>query len=156
EDRTVARQTMAQALARFQVTGPATNVDFLRRLMSNAAFAEADLDTGLIERERAALLPVPRPADAAELALAAAAVLAAERNGTDPWSIRDGWRLGTPLRRRLAFADGGEQREVMLTYVADGCDAQPDATHGNAPAVFLPRQAPARGPGGASHLALQV
>ena len=159
EDRTVARRTMAQALARFQVTGPATNVDFLRRLMSNAAFAEADLDTGLIERERATLLPVPRPAGAADLALAAAAVLAAEQDGTDPWSIHDGWRLGTRLRRRLAFADGGEQREVMLTYVAGGCEAQPDGAHGDAPAVFLPRQAPATATafaGGARHLALQV
>jgi 3-methylcrotonyl-CoA carboxylase alpha subunit len=143
EDRTVARRTMAQALARFQVVGPATNVDFLRRLMVNPAFAEADLDTGLIERERNALLPLPQPAGATDLALAAAAVLAVEPDGEDPWSVRDGWRVGAPLRRRLAFADSSGPREVVLTYVAGGCLAQPDATQGRAPAVFVPRQ-PAR------------
>jgi 3-methylcrotonyl-CoA carboxylase alpha subunit len=139
EDRTVARRTMAQALARFQVVGPATNVDFLRRLMADPAFAEADLDTGLIERRREALLPMPKPADAADLVLAAAAVIAAEQDGVDPWSLRDGWRLGVPLRRRLAFVDSSGPREVTLTYAAGGCLAQPDAAQGEAPAVFLPR-----------------
>src|SRR5690606_9995907 len=76
---------------------------------------------------------------AAELALAAAAVLAAEQDDTDPWSIRDGWRTAKPLQRRLAFADSSGAREVVLTYVDGGCLAQPDATQGEAPAVFLPR-----------------
>ena len=143
EDRTVARRTMAQALARFQVVGPATNVDFLRRLMVNPAFADADLDTGLIERERNALLPLPQPAGATDLVLAAAAVLAIERDGEDPWSVLDGWRVGSPLQRRLAFADSSGPREVVLTYVAGGCQAQPDGTQGEAPAVFVPRE-PAR------------
>ena len=148
EDRAVARRTMAQALARFQVVGPATNVDFLRRLMNDPAFAEADLDTGLIERRRDALLPPARPAGAEDLALAAAAVLGREQDGPDPWSRHDGWRLGAPLQRRLAFVDSSGPREVLLTYAADGWLAQPDATQGEAPAVFLPRrpsQAPADG-----------
>jgi 3-methylcrotonyl-CoA carboxylase alpha subunit len=142
EDRAVARRTMAQALARFQVVGPATNVDFLRRLMADPAFAEADLDTGLIERRRDALLPQPHPAGADDLALAAAAVLAREQDGPDPWSSHDGWRLGTQLQRRLAFVDSSGPREVLLAYAADGCLAQPDAIQGEAPAVFLPRRPP--------------
>ena len=44
--------------------------------MRDSAFAAADLDTGLIERQRDTLLPVPRPAGADALALASAAVLA--------------------------------------------------------------------------------
>jgi 3-methylcrotonyl-CoA carboxylase alpha subunit len=61
------------------VVGPATNVAFLRRLMRCDAFAGADLDTGLIERERAALLPAARDPEPGVLAQAAAAVLMLER-----------------------------------------------------------------------------
>ena len=72
--------------------------------MRSRSFATADLDTALIERERAALF------DAAPLApeIAAAAVAAhvltdeAALEDADPWSRRDGWRLhggaAAPLR----------------------------------------------------------
>ena len=142
EDRTAARRTMSQALAQLQVAGPATNVDFLRRLMVDSAFAEADLDTGLIERERATLLPPPQPAAAAELALAAAAVLEAEYDGADPWAVRNGWRVGAPLQRRLVFVDGSGQREVMLTYREGGClAAVASAGASEAQQVFIARHA---------------
>jgi 3-methylcrotonyl-CoA carboxylase alpha subunit len=163
EDRNTARRTLSQALAQLQVVGPATNVDFLRRLIVNPAFAAADLDTGLIERERASLLPPPEPASTADLVLAAAAVLGRETDGTDPWSVRGGWRLGAPLQRRLVFADDSGPREVMLTYGAGGCTARVGATAApvspgsereslpssgseapDSPAVFLPRPAAAQ------------
>jgi len=138
EDRDVARRTMSQALARIEVVGPATNVDFLRRLMVNPAFAGADLDTGLIERERAALLPAPQPATSPDLALAAAAVLGCERDGDDPWSVHNGWRIGAPLQRRVVFADSSGPREVMLTYRGDGCIASAATTQSpDEPPVFL-------------------
>lgn len=56
-DRDQARQRMIQALAATQVVGVQTNAAFLLRLMRDEAFAAADLDTGLIERRRATLLP---------------------------------------------------------------------------------------------------
>ena len=142
EDRTAARLAMAQALAQLQVVGPATNVDFLRRLMVNPAFAAADLDTGLIERERAALLPLPQPATAADLALAAAAVLEDEHDAADPWASRNGWRIGEPLQRRLAFVDSSGNREVVLTYRDGGCEARLDTTQGgDASTTFIARPA---------------
>ncbi|MDH1676157.1 ATP-grasp domain-containing protein, partial [Comamonas aquatica] len=61
--------TRAQALARLdaalaqtQIVGLATNVQFLRHVVRSTAFAGAQLDTALIEREKAALFdqqPVP-------------------------------------------------------------------------------------------------
>ncbi|OFS49555.1 3-methylcrotonyl-CoA carboxylase, partial [Achromobacter xylosoxidans] len=77
-DRDQARARMLQALAQTQAVGVQTNVAFLSRLMRDSAFAAADLDTGLIERQRATLLPEPTPTDAATLALATAAVLASQ------------------------------------------------------------------------------
>ena len=57
KDRAEALARMAQALATFQVVGPATNVAFLGRLIASEPFVSADLDTGLIERHMTACFP---------------------------------------------------------------------------------------------------
>ena len=139
EDRDTARRQMALALAGLQITGPATNVDFLRRLMADAAFATADLDTGLIERQRAHLLPDPAPASTVEVALAALAVLKAEtghRPVDDPWGARNGWRIGAPLVRTLAFRAAGATHLIDVRYRTDHWDL---TVHGAAaPAASMP------------------
>jgi 3-methylcrotonyl-CoA carboxylase alpha subunit len=105
-DRAQAIERMRQALSGFQVVGPSTNIAFLDRLMACQSFREADLDTALIERERAALFPPAVAPSLNQLARACAAVLAGEANearasvkaleapGTglsaaprDPWSL---------------------------------------------------------------------
>ncbi len=77
-DRGQAIDRMAQALRHFEVVGPSTNVAFLGRLMRSTSFRDADLDTALIERERAALFPTQPPPTLAQLARGCAAILAAE------------------------------------------------------------------------------
>ncbi|HET7774982.1 MAG TPA: acetyl-CoA carboxylase biotin carboxylase subunit, partial [Azospira sp.] len=57
EDRDAALARMRQALADYRVVGVTTNIDFLSRLVSCPAFAGADLDTGLIERQQEFLFP---------------------------------------------------------------------------------------------------
>src|SRR5690606_21562161 len=94
-----------------EVVGPASNVDFLARLVANPAFASGDLDTGLIEREQEQLLPAPTTPSLRRRALAVAAVLAAELDDAatgdgrawpkDPWNARSGWRTGSRLVRTL-------------------------------------------------------
>lgn len=124
-DRDQARARMLQALAQTQAVGVQTNVAFLSRLMQDSAFAAADLDTGLIERQRATLLPEPQAASAATLALASAAVLVrqglaqpgpqtAGKGPSDPWDARDGWRLGNQYQRHLQWVDNGETRRVTV------------------------------------------
>ncbi|WP_144637364.1 acetyl/propionyl/methylcrotonyl-CoA carboxylase subunit alpha [Bordetella genomosp. 13] len=142
-DRDQARLRMLQALAHTRVVGVQTNAAFLGRLMRDEAFAAADLDTGLIERRRATLLPAPSPADADTLALASAAWLArqgmdgkggaaTQSAGTatpagalgiapaDPWSVRDGWRVSGRLPQQLAWIDGGQMRTVAAACRPDG------------------------------------
>ncbi|EJO29572.1 acetyl/propionyl/methylcrotonyl-CoA carboxylase subunit alpha [Achromobacter marplatensis] len=124
-DRDQARARMLQALAQTQAVGVQTNVAFLSRLMQDSAFAAADLDTGLIERQRATLLPEPQAASTATLALASAAVLVrqglaqpglqtAGKGPSDPWDARDGWRLGNQYQRHLQWVDNGETRRVTV------------------------------------------
>jgi 3-methylcrotonyl-CoA carboxylase alpha subunit len=60
-DRNEALAGMRTALAQFQIQGVSSNVDFLGRLVASTAFSTADLDTSLIERERASLFPKKAP-----------------------------------------------------------------------------------------------
>jgi 3-methylcrotonyl-CoA carboxylase alpha subunit len=53
EDRAQALARLDAALARTHILGVHTNVAFLRRIVATPSFASADLDTALIERERA-------------------------------------------------------------------------------------------------------
>ncbi|HAT31943.1 MAG TPA: 3-methylcrotonyl-CoA carboxylase [Janthinobacterium sp.] len=113
-DRAEALARMAQALSEYQIVGLASNIAFLKRLIEGAAFATADLDTGLIERNQESLFPALRAAPPAALALAAVSLMVAEKelsesqsagNPSDPWGNALGWRLNSALRRQLSFSD---------------------------------------------------
>ncbi|OYO31462.1 acetyl/propionyl/methylcrotonyl-CoA carboxylase subunit alpha [Janthinobacterium sp. PC23-8] len=128
-DRREALARMAQALADYQIVGLASNIAFLKRLVEGEAFANADLDTGLIERHHEALFPAPQAAPDTALALAAVALLtqeAAASQGSGPWGDALGWRLNSTLGRTLSFADefsmAGETKAyaTRIAYQADG------------------------------------
>ncbi len=108
-DRAEALARLDSALAQTHIVGLHTNVAFLRRVAATRSFANADLDTALIERERAVLFnAVPLPLEVAAAGVVAHA-LAAEQalESVDPWSRRDGWRLhGAALRRFDIQAQG--------------------------------------------------
>src|SRR5205085_7728346 len=94
-DRAQALARLDAALAATHIVGLHTNVAFLRRVVASRSFAEADLDTALIEREQAVLFKQPGLALEIAAAGVVAQALAAERRleADDPWSRRDGWRL---------------------------------------------------------------
>ena len=111
QDREQALARMAQALGEFHIVGLATNIAFLKRLVEGDAFAQADLDTGLIERNHASLFPPATATPLAALALAAVALVAGEEsapaaaNPADPWTSAHGWRMNGSYRRVLSFGD---------------------------------------------------
>jgi 3-methylcrotonyl-CoA carboxylase alpha subunit len=119
----------AQALARLDAAlrdthlmGLNTNVAFLRRVVNSRAFAGADLDTALIERERAALFDAPPLAAAVAAAGVVAHALAQEgllADG-DPWSTRDGWRLHGGAQRRFDIELQGRRQVVHMQHLHDG------------------------------------
>src|SRR6267142_183812 len=57
ETRERAVERMLAALSAFRVVGVGNNLDFLGRLVGHAEFRAGKVDTGLIERERQALIP---------------------------------------------------------------------------------------------------
>ena len=123
DDRERALARMQQALADYRIVGVNNNIDFLSRLVACPAFASADLDTGLIERERAFLLPGAESPSPEVFAVAALAELLRERDWAEakarrsadpasPWHARDGWRLNGVVRRELIFRFGEAQTSV--------------------------------------------
>jgi acetyl/propionyl-CoA carboxylase alpha subunit len=70
ETRGLAVHGMLKALSEFEIAGVGNNLGFLSRLIDHPAFRDGRIDTGLIERERDALL-IPMAQDfsaAAEIA----------------------------------------------------------------------------------------
>ncbi|NLA52217.1 MAG: acetyl/propionyl/methylcrotonyl-CoA carboxylase subunit alpha [Alcaligenaceae bacterium] len=104
-DREQAIARMRQALLGTHIIGLHTNVSFLYRLMTNEAFVNADLDTGLIEKNQETLFPPTQAASTKSLAYVAASYLAKHglKNSLtaknipvgyrDPWDSSDYWRL---------------------------------------------------------------
>ena len=130
EDREAALARMRQALADYRVVGVTTNIDFLSRLVSCPAFAGADLDTGLIERQQDFLFPespeVPRDviltAIVAELLREREqAAQQGQRSGDpwSPWNRRDGWRMNIAARRTVSFRVGETQVDVGVAYAGE-------------------------------------
>jgi 3-methylcrotonyl-CoA carboxylase alpha subunit len=130
ESRERALARMLQALADYRVVGVSNNIGFLSRLVACPAFAQADLDTGLIERERAFLFPESSepPAEAWLVAALAelihdqqyAAAEAVESSDPfSPWHARDGWRMNGNARREIRLRSGEAEKAVNAGYAGD-------------------------------------
>ncbi|MGW6687717.1 ATP-binding protein [Streptomyces sp. NPDC054961] len=106
-DRAAALRVLRGALADTVILGVQTNAGFLRRLLAHPDVVSGDLDTGLVERDLAGLLPDGVPPEV----YAAAALLAGNGAGgaapepgprtpdgrdgwVDPFGAANGWRLG--------------------------------------------------------------
>jgi 3-methylcrotonyl-CoA carboxylase alpha subunit len=122
DNRAQALSRLDAALRDTHLMGLHSNVAFLRRVVGSHAFATADLDTALIEREHAALFEAPPLPLAVVAAAVAAHVLHAEQQleGADPWSRRDGWRLHGGAQRRLSLTLHGQAITLVIQRLHDG------------------------------------
>ena len=135
EDRAAACAELRTALAQCAVVGVATNIGFLERVVAHDAFANARLDTGLIDKHRDALFPPPTaiPEDAllaaaaaeySSVVHAAAKSAAASEDPYSPWHARDAWWNNVATRAvDLSFGDredGGVRHAVRVHPVGPG------------------------------------
>ncbi|AWZ03757.1 biotin carboxylase N-terminal domain-containing protein [Streptomyces sp. ICC4] len=162
-DRASALRLLRGALADTVILGVQTNTGFLRRLLAHPDVVSGDLDTGLVERDLAELLPdgIPDEVYAAAALLAGASFPhpAPSRNRgsapdpgprtpdgpkrwVDPFDSANGWRLGgTPAWTVHHFRLPG-QDPVTIRTRPSGSDTElllAPALDGDAPS------APARG-----------
>ena len=142
DTRAQALARLDEALAQTHLVGLATNVQFLRLVARSSAFANAQLDTALIEREAGSLFHQELVGLPLAAAAAVAHTLLAEQQlqGNDPFSRRDGWRSHGRTERRFAFTFGGAPASAALTYLKGGglhLSVQPEAGEGaSGPLVF--------------------
>jgi 3-methylcrotonyl-CoA carboxylase alpha subunit len=114
------------ALAQTHIVGLNTNVQFLRHVVRSDAFARAQLDTALIQREAAVLFdqdPVGLPAAAAAV-VAHRWVAEQAQAGHDPFSQRDGWQSHGITRRHWRLVHGGQVVSAILTHAREGLRLQ--------------------------------
>ena len=127
-DRPQALDRLVEALGGFEIAGVATNLAFLKALLTHPLVARGEIDTGFIEREISALTRTKPAVAALDLAAACAAVLLREQHeheqasshDNSPWNRRDGWTLIGRRSRRLSFRHGDEQYDTLLWYGRDG------------------------------------
>ena len=130
-NRDQALRRLQISLRQTEIVGVTTNLNFLGRIAANRHFADAELDTGFIERHQADLLPAAESTPQHVLALAALAVLLERADDADdaawtsadhssPWHSVAGWRLNDDGHDEIKFIDGGELVAVPVQYVADG------------------------------------
>jgi 3-methylcrotonyl-CoA carboxylase alpha subunit len=126
-DRAQALARLSAALGQTRIAGLATNLAFLGRIAASRAFASAELDTGLIERNRAELLPEAAAPPDAVLALAAWAALEEERRTAQaraaasadphaPWNAIDGWRMNEASHHAFVFTLGERSYAATLLF----------------------------------------
>jgi len=124
-DRAAALERLRAALADVEILGLTTNVEFLRRVAASHAFSSAQLDTGLIERNRAELIPSvdlePFLAAAALAELAheeaeARRLATASGDLYSPWHRFDGWQLGSEAHHDFVFLESGVEHPVRVRF----------------------------------------
>lgn len=116
-DRTSAAQRLSRALGDTEIVGTTTNLNLLNAIARHPSFVADDFDTGFIEKNAAALMPPPAPAQAVILAAGVLYVLLdrqrrasemAQRTSdtSSPWAQADGWRLNDDAQETVTLLDG--------------------------------------------------
>ncbi len=127
EDRASALHKLRAALADYRIVGVTTNLEFLSTLCALPAFANAELDTGFIEKHEVELFPAAEALPEDILAIAALYELLSERRQIQqrlarsndpysPWGSTTGWRMNQDSFHQLHWATESEQGSVVSHY----------------------------------------
>jgi 3-methylcrotonyl-CoA carboxylase alpha subunit len=131
ESRAAAVERLRRALAQTAILGVSTNLGFLSAVAAQTDFVAGDVDTGFVDRHRAALLSPPPAAPDAALAAAALARLTARQSAAaetaarsedrhSPWARTDGWSPSGAVPQQLLFRDGAAERAVIARARGSG------------------------------------
>jgi 3-methylcrotonyl-CoA carboxylase alpha subunit len=125
DTREQALARLDRALAQLHIVGVQNNVAFVRHVIRTPSFAQANLDTALIEREKAVLFQLQTVSTQQYIAVVVAALLRKEQLGSDgwidPWSIRQSWLMQGRCVRHFQFESHGITYTAALTSLVRGC-----------------------------------
>jgi 3-methylcrotonyl-CoA carboxylase alpha subunit len=131
EDRPAAIGRLRRALAATAVVGVHTNLGLLARVAGDPDFVEGAVDTGFIERHRAAMLEPTESLFSAALAAAvltrlserqaaARAAVAGSGDVFSPWALSSGWQLCGNSRQDVVLRYGVTAQTVAATAGGGG------------------------------------
>jgi len=130
ESRERALLRLASALADYRVSGLRTNLSFLYNLATCPPFAQADLDTGFIERHRNLLFHDSAEDRVQDLPLASLYLLlrmeqatrarAGDADAGSPWNTSNAWRLNHPAVHTGAIVLNGVAHDVPVMEIGSG------------------------------------
>ncbi len=129
KNREAALTQMHHALSQFHVDGLGNNIAFLDRLVRCESFANANLDTGLIQREEAFLLGAPA-AISAQLVVSAALTellsrFASNKTANNPvWQSNTLWRVNIQPRYAVKLNIQGIENVIYFNPTAQGYIAE--------------------------------
>ncbi|KAK4988288.1 hypothetical protein LTR50_004021 [Elasticomyces elasticus] len=109
-NRTAALQKMNAALEAYEIAGPATNIDFLKRVCVSPAFMAGEVETGYIEKHRVELFR-KEEAPPEVWAQAAIGLLLSEQSSHS--GVNTGV-LARPGQQPIGFGAGPQYREIFL------------------------------------------
>lgn len=121
KDRDAAIANLKGALDQTLVTGPKTNLVFLRRLLESPDFKAGKVSTSFIKSHEAELLPAKQPPGDTAYALAALGLLRERdvapkfEDGGSPWNDLSGWRIAGLSGDSFVFEHDGKQTTVNVS-----------------------------------------
>lgn len=107
--REEAVRNLVMALESYEIAGPVTNIEFLKKVCQNATFITGDVETGFIEKQKSRLF-AKEPPDDEVLAQAAVATML---QSSAPWLRRSS--QGT---MSVGFGSGMQQRHLSFAEAA--------------------------------------
>ncbi|KAI5480384.1 3-methylcrotonyl-CoA carboxylase alpha subunit [Pseudohyphozyma bogoriensis] len=111
-DRTEALRVLRKALGEYQVVGPHTNIEFLKRLAAHPAFIAEDVETGFIPKHYDALF-APSP-DASPSTLAQAGIYLALKDLSSSEASSDQSPWSSPLLASFRIGGSAAQTTTLL------------------------------------------
>ena len=127
ENRNRALARMKEALSAYHISGVTTNIPFLYNIVSSTAFAQAQLDTGFIEKHEASLFHTSHEDRMQDLPLASLFLLlrmeetsSVRARVTDPWSpwnTVNAWRLNEPGMHTGQLVVNGKEYDAPVEEI---------------------------------------
>ena len=125
-DRSSALQRLREALASYHIGGVTTNIGFLYNLAGSAAFQNAELDTGFIDKHRSELFSADDRDTGFALAAAATYLILSNRGKADrndpysPWAGTGAWRLNEPHLQVMDVVLDDREYGVAVEHTTSG------------------------------------
>jgi len=120
ENRHETLQKAKLALENLEILGLKTNASFLKRLLSEKAFLENNIDGGYIDRYLNRLIPPQIIPENVYIMASLIKVLSETQHPLSPWDEEHKWRLEGYAPRSFDWVCEGEVKTIFLTYSPQG------------------------------------